>query len=679
VRGEKRRIRQLRQYEIELRRVQRDRERSESLLREVAARMGRATSLEFVESLGRSLTRALDADFAFVSETVPDDDGRLLMCTFWERDRRLESQPYELAGTPCSLVFGREPRCWPDGVAEAFPGDAILRDLGIASYAGAPLLDKEGEPLGVIGVMHREPLQRSGEVLALLEHVAPRVGAEIERLRVERRLRESDRRHRALLAALPDLVFRLDREGRHLDYHVGAGAQLFVSPREFLGKRVAEVLPEPCAASLTRAIHDALDSGELQTVEYDLEMPNGRRDFEARLVECAPDEVMCFVRDVTERRRAERRRLESQRLESLGRLAGGIAHEFNNLLVGILGNAGLVQRELAPTSAAWEHMRDLDAAARRAADLSRQMLAFSGRGHFELRPVDLDDVVEEMRPLLPLTLPRGAELVIENGSRLPPVEADAAQMRQLVLALVTNAGEALGDGGRIAIRTGISDVDRAALAHACGSEGLEPGRYAFLEVEDDGAGMDPETVARAVEPFFSTRAAGRGLGLSAAIGIARGHGGALDIRSAPARGTRVRLLLPVSPAAGEAGFAAIGGRPGRAGAVLVVDDEEMVRGVLRRMLETLDFRVVEAVDGDEALAAMREHGDEVATVFLDMTMPRRGGEEVFRELKRRYPDLHVVFMSGYDEDTATGFAARAERNFLQKPFTLEQVRAHLPG
>ncbi len=392
--------------------------------------------------------------------------------------------------------------------------------------------------------------------------------------------------------------------------------------------------------------------------------------------------VGAILRDVTalreteqERRRFEEKLRETQKLESLGLLAGGIAHDFNNLLVGILGNAGLALEELSATSPAREAVQDIETAARRAADLARQLLAYSGRGRFLVEPIDLAELVQEMVHLLHASIPKNVIIKLDFVYRPAIIKADVVQIRQVVMNLVTNAAEAIGTrSGVITVATGAMNCDRAYLLNTFGSEDLQPGDYVYLEVSDTGCGMDEATLARIFDPFFSTKFAGRGLGLAATLGIVRGHKGAIRVYSEPGRGTTFKLLFPATDAS-------LGIKPPErtadeevTGTVLVVDDEEWVRAVARRVLERVGFRVMTASDGLEGVRVYRENVDEVDVVLLDMTMPHLNGEETFREMRRVKRDVRVILSSGYNEQEAVGrFAGRGLAGFIQKPYSPSEL------
>lgn len=389
-------------------------------------------------------------------------------------------------------------------------------------------------------------------------------------------------------------------------------------------------------------------------------------------------------RDVTDIRRAEdeRKRLESQmqhaqKLESLGVLAGGIAHDFNNLLVGMLGNASLALMDIDAGTPLHDVVRDIETTALRAADLTKQMLAYSGRGRFIVRPVDLSALVEEMANLLHTVISKRARLVLELSRDLTHIEADATQLRQIVMNLITNASDALcGETGDIIVRTGVRSCDRSYLRSEFSEEALPAGLYAWVEVQDTGQGMAPGTISRIFEPFFSTKFTGRGLGLAATLGIVRGHHGTIKVSSAPGVGTIFRVLFPISKAVAVAtvtpdeGSEVIVG----AGLVLVVDDDATVRSVAKHMLERRGFTVLLACDGAEGLKVFEREHERLALAFVDLTMPRMGGEETIRAFERIAPDFATVLMSGFSEQELARRVTDGQRcGFIQKPFRLEEL------
>jgi signal transduction histidine kinase/CheY-like chemotaxis protein len=380
-----------------------------------------------------------------------------------------------------------------------------------------------------------------------------------------------------------------------------------------------------------------------------------------------------------QRREVEHRIQETQKLESLGILAGGIAHDFNNLLTAILGNASLLRTELPATQQALTSLEQIEAASSRAADLCRQMLAYAGKGRFALQTLDINEVVRDSQSLIRVSVPKRAVLTIDLADDLPPVFADHSQLQQVLMNLMINAAEALGEGeGTITIRTDARHLDAHELAGTVFSPQLIEGPYVVLSVRDTGVGMTPEVLSRIFDPFFSTKFTGRGLGLPAVVGIVRAHHGGLRVYSTPGAGSTFELLLRAQP--GRASVAADDRQvPDEAtlarwrttGTALVVDDENGVRELLKSVLERAGFTVVIAEDGREAVEAFRPIADTVTLALIDLTMPGLDGRETLAAMRSIKPDLRAILMSGY---SPADMVNAASHGFLQKPFTPYTVR-----
>ena len=406
----------------------------------------------------------------------------------------------------------------------------------------------------------------------------------------------------------------------------------------------------------------------IRTANIDLERRVGERTAELAAANVELGKALESIRE------NEARYQQTQRLQSLGVLAGGIAHDFNNILTAILGNSELAERNIPAGSSAHRNLAEIGKATQRGADLCRQMLAYAGKGRFQVTPLDLSEVILEMREMLQMAVSKKATLRFDLASGLPAVEADVAQIRQVVMNLVINASEAIGDAnGLITTVTNALDCDRAYLDAAWGGEQLPEGRYVYLEISDTGSGMDEATRARIFEPFFTTKFTGRGLGLSAVNGIMRGHKGAIRVYSEPGRGTTFKLLFPASANAPRRLGAATGecDEYEGSGTVLVVDDEESVRNTARGMLEQLGFCVLTAANGAEALETYRAHRDGIVCVLLDLTMPKMDGKETFQQIRLINPAAIVLLSSGYNEQLAIQqFVGSGLAGFIQKPYQL---------
>ncbi len=417
--------------------------------------------------------------------------------------------------------------------------------------------------------------------------------------------------------------------------------------------------------------------------EFVVEHPEGNRhflseDFHVRLAG-QPEQRCTIFTEVTETRREDEARkkmqssiLHAQKLESLGVLAGGIAHDFNNLLVGMLGNSELALMDIPADSRARTYLKDVVLSAQRAAELCMQMLAYSGKGRFVVRQLDLNSVVRELLSLLKISISKKAVLRTRLSPISPMIEADATQIRQILMNLITNASDALnGEAGVITITTGITKSDVTYLEDSKLADELTPGNYAFVEVSDSGQGMTSETIDRIFDPFFTTKPTGRGLGLAAVSGIIRGHRGAIRIYSELDKGTSFKVLLPAIDTAVTSDSSPefeVEVKRG-SGVILLVDDEHSVRRVAKRVAERAGFSVLEAGDGQQAVDIFRERHEEIVLVLLDMSMPVMSGEEAFRILKTIDPSVPVVLSSGYNEqDATTYFVGKGLAGFLQKPY-----------
>jgi signal transduction histidine kinase/ActR/RegA family two-component response regulator len=384
-----------------------------------------------------------------------------------------------------------------------------------------------------------------------------------------------------------------------------------------------------------------------------------------------------LARREEEQRKTEESLRNTQRIESLGVLAGGIAHDFNNLLAAVLGNLNLAQMRLEPDNPAQRPLGQAEKAVHRATELTRQMLAYSGRSHFVVKPLNLNLTVQEMSHLLHVTLSKKTTLKLDLAPELPPVMADVAQLQQVVLNLVTNAAEAIGtQEGTISLRTHAKDLEGSALEALCPNQGLEAGPYAILEVTDTGCGMEPEVLERIFDPFYTTKLTGHGLGLSAMHGILKIHRAGIHIQSEPDAGTTFKILFPATeetlPGALNVGF---GPKQTFQGLALVADDEPMVLEFAAAALESMGFDVILARDGAEAVARFQENPEGIRLAILDLTMPRMDGLEAFAELRRLRPALPVILSSGYDADaTAHRLMDQGQAWFLPKPYPMSEFR-----
>jgi PAS domain S-box-containing protein len=477
-----------------------------------------------------------------------------------------------------------------------------------------------------------------------------------------------------ILGSMSEGFFAFDREWKCTYVNEKAIALTRLPREQMLGKKLWEMVPREARSLVRQELRRA--SIENVPVQFEQYYAPLNAWFEVSAYR-TPDGLAVFGRDVSERRKFQERLQETQKLESLGLLAGGIAHDFNNLLTGIIGNASLLLEDISPENPMHAGLQDVVNAASRAGALTQQLLAYAGKGRFSIEVLDLCALVRETSTLIKSSIPKTVDLRLQLEADMAPIEGDASQIQQLVMNLVINAAEAIEKDrtGVVTVATGTQQVTEGHLQHTPGGNEIPRGNYVTLEVTDTGCGMNEETVARIFDPFFTTKFAGRGLGLAAAIGIVRGHKGALRVSSVPGEGSTFRVLIPAS--AGEPvhrrrdiGEEHLYG----SGTILVIDDEEIVRRTARSALERYGYTVIVAENGSEGLRVVGRGESAVTLVVLDMTMPIMSGEETLQHLRSMRPDLPVILSSGYNEVEATlTLKDKGLAGFIQKPYSASHL------
>jgi PAS domain S-box-containing protein len=496
-------------------------------------------------------------------------------------------------------------------------------------------------------------------------------------------LRESEARFRQLIEVMGEGMWVLDAQGTTTFVNRRMAEMLGYQPAEMVGRSMFDFLSD---ADIEQAKRNMAERREGQRAQFDFRF---RRKDGADLwaivtgtpvVDDAGQvvSVLGVITDITGRRRQEQAQLQSQKLESLGVLAGGIAHDFNNLLTAILGNISLTQLCLSKVSPAWPYLEKMELTVHRATNLTRQMLAYCGLGRFTVGPLDLNQAVEEMSHLLSVSISKKVALRYHLQAGLPILMGEVSQIQQVVMNLVTNASEAIGDvEGMVSIRTGTREYGLEELARDFPGQAIAPGDFLTLDVSDSGQGMTPEVQARIFEPFFTTKFTGRGLGLSAMQGIVRGHKGGIRVYSEPGKGSAFKLIFPASSGAAPEAEAFLPENDWvGSGTILVVDDEEGVLHVAADLLRSMGFDVILAADGLEALDRFRQSSVPIRAVLMDLTMPHLDGVDTFRELKLLDPGCRVVLTSGYNQQEAVqDFLGKGLAGFVQKPFLRSDLMA----
>jgi PAS domain S-box-containing protein len=565
--------------------------------------------------------------------------------------------------------------------AEMGFGSAILVTLALLFWASQRLKENAAKR----DQAEQELQQKVREIETLNQGLEQRVRERTDELqRSNQELARSNEANRLLASVVEfsdDAIIAKSLDGVIESWNSGAERLYGYTTEEIMGHNIRELVPAERADEETEIL-ERLRRGERMEQFETVRLRKGGIPIEVSLtISPIRDETGQIVgashisRDITEQKRTAEAMRQTQKLESLGVLAGGIAHDFNNLLVGIIGNASLALDHLPPDSPARRNLQDVIAAGERAAGLTGQMLAYSGKGRFVIDRIDLSTYIRETAPLIEAAIPRTIELRLDLAEDLPAIEADATQIQQLVMNLVINGAEAIPDSkpGTVTVLTRSQQVDEEYIrTQALPFTGdLKPGPYVLLEVRDTGAGMDEATKSKIFDPFFTTKFTGRGLGLAAVLGIVRGHGGLIQVSSTPGHGTAFRVLFPALTATADR-------RPAQlqqarnlsgAGTILVIDDESIVRRLGKQALERYGYRVLLAEDGQRGLEVFRREADRIRCVVLDLTMPVMSGEETLPRLKALRPGVPVILSSGFSEAEAIRrFQGKDLAGFMQKPY-----------
>jgi two-component system cell cycle sensor histidine kinase/response regulator CckA len=511
-----------------------------------------------------------------------------------------------------------------------------------------------------------------------------------ERLENERQLKESEQRFRTLIENSP-VAITISRKSKIIFVN-DAYSKIFgfTEKKELMGTNFLKQI----AASERKKIAERNQKREQRiTVPTSYETVGLRKNgstfplnVNVTLINLLTGPAtLAYIVDISmikkaeeERLNLERKILHTQKLESLGVLAGGIAHDFNNLLTGIMGNTGLAMMHCENSSPAKKNLFKIENIASRAAELCNQMLAYSGKGKFVIQPIDINEVIREMTLLLNVSIPKKVSLKVSLDTKIPAIEADVTQVRQIIMNLITNAADSIGKkSGIITVKSSTQFLSGHELKSQYIENKPNDGNYTILEVSDSGCGMKQETLNKLFDPFFTTKFTGRGLGMAAVLGIVRGHKGTLMIESSFGVGTTVKIVLPVS---NKKALTIVEKKHDNKllkgkGSILVVDDEESVRSILKEALEFSGFNIILAEDGEIAIKQYKKYEKDIELIILDLTMPKLNGEETYKRLVKYNPKVKVILSSGFNAQDATKrFASNGIAGYLQKPYRLELLR-----
>jgi PAS domain S-box-containing protein len=640
----------------------------------VAAAVSATTGREFFEQLARNMAQALGAQASFVSQFLPGEPRRARTIAAVVDGTLIDNYDYEIEGTPCERLLTSDTCVVRSEADQQFACAPGLAALGAQSYVGRRLDSSTGKHLGLLFVIFREPLQEPDLVVAMLQIFAARAAAELERQETDARVREQA----ALLDKARDAILVRDLDHKILYWNHSAERLYGWSAAEALGRNVRELIYRDtgsfdAAFNILMACNEWVGEIEQVTKEGKLVTVECRWSL-VRDEQGIPQSVLAINTDITERKKIEAQYLRAQRMESIGTLAGGIAHDLNNVLAPIMMSIELLKMQEKDAQRI-NILTIIESSAKRGADMVRQVLSFARGVDGQQVEVPVGHLIKEIQKIVHDTFLKNIEVRSHIASDLWLVKGDPTQLHQVLLNLCVNARDAMPDGGSLTLSAGNLMLDEQ---YAGMNIEAKPGPYVCIQVEDSGTGMSPEVMERVFEPFFTTKELGKGtgLGLSTTIAIIRSHGGFIRVYSEVGMGSRFLVYLPANtePIAAENDAASMDLPRGHGELVLVVDDESSVREITRQTLETFGYHVVMASDGVEAASIYANRKHEIAVVLTDMMMPLMDGPTTIHVLLRMNPQVRIIAASGLN---ANGMVAKAHsagvKHFIPKPYTAETL------
>ncbi len=658
------------------------RQRREAILKDIASGMSVERGANFLPSLVQYLSKTLQVDYAFVGELIRPEEDSIKTLAVYGKGQILDNFEYHLAGTPCQNVVGQELCVYPETVQQLFPDDQMLPEMAAESYAGMPIFETTGQTLGLISIIDSQSFDDISLIKEVLKIFATRATVELERQKSEGKIRQQA----ALLDVATDAIMVRGLDNQILFWNRGAEKLYGWTPAEALERDANELLYRESPTELSEIQQVVRNKGEWQGELNQVTKAGKELVVESRwtLVKDEagnPQSYLVVNTDITEQKQLQAQFLRTQRLESLGTLAGGIAHDLNNILAPILGFAKLLPLKLPNVDEQTkEYFKLMETNAQRGSTLVKQILTFARGLEGERGLVQIRHLIAEIKQIIEETFPKAIELEISAPKNLWTVNGDVNQLHQVLMNLAVNARDAMPDGGKLTIKAENFPVD---ASYARLYLDAQPGSYVLITVADTGVGIPAQIIERIFEPFFTTKEVGRGtgLGLSTVIGIVKSHGGFVDVvsdKKRDGRGTQFKVFLPASETAASAIEETEELPQGSGELILVVDDEPSILDVTKATLETYNYRVLSDRDSIVASAIYTQHQAEISVVFMDLMMPEMSGLTAMRTLKKINPSVKLIANSGIAErDKITAAERIGIKAFLVKPYTAEKLLQQL--
>ena len=651
-----------------------DLQRREEILKDIASGMTVKIGENFLPSLVEYLSKTLKVDYAFVGELIEPEADTIKTLAVYAKGNSIENFEYHLAGAPCENVIKQKLCIYPEAVRQSFPQDLLLQEMGVESYAGLTICDSPKRTFGLIAILDSKPFDDIVLIEEVLKIFATRVAIELERQQAEAKIRQQA----ALLDVATDAIIVRGLDNQILFWNRGAEKLYGWTQAEAIERDADRLLYREFSTELDEIRQAVTEKGEWQGELKQVNKTGRDIVVESRwtLVKDSwgnPQSFLVVNTDVTEKKQLEKQFLRAQRLESLGTLAGGIAHDLNNIFTPILAVTQILPRRLPGLDKNLQELLNIcQNNVRRGADLVKQILTFTRGAEGEKGIIQVKHLIREIQQIAKETFPKTIEIQTNVSKNLWAVKGNATQLHQVLMNLSVNGRDAMANGGKLEISAEnfVLDRDYARMyldAHE--------GHYILITVSDTGVGIPADIKERVFEPFFTTKEIGQGtgLGLSTVLGIVKSHGGFIDIHSQVGRGSKFRVFLPASETAATVTEEIEELPRGNGELILVVDDEAPIRAICKNILETYNYRVLSARDGIEAIALYSQHQNEIEVVLMDIMMPSIDGKVAIRTLKKIKPQVKIIAVSGLVTKEIGSELKDYCFTFLAKPYTTEAL------
>lgn len=638
-----------------------------------------ASGEDFFEALARYLATSMHMDFVCIDKLIGDGLSARTVAVYF--DGRFEDNiEYALKDTPCGDVVNKKICCFTKEVRKSFPKDAVLQDMAAESYVGTTLWSSQGQPIGLIAAIGRKPLSNPHIPANILQMVSARAAGELERREAEEALRQSEEKFSEAFRISPVILTISDPDtGLYIEVNDTFTKVMGFTREEVIGRTSLEMGAWVDEEERRDLINIVRQQGECTGFPCRIRDKDGRihnMNIAAKIVRHKKHEdLLTIIEDVTERMKLETQLIQSQKMESVGRLAGGIAHDYNNMLAVIFISLELIKTELSPDSPLLEPLQEIERAAVRSRDITRQLLAFSRKQVIAPKPTDLNSLIPEMLKSLSRLLGEDIEMRFNLQHGLGRIMVDPSQIDQILVNMSVNARDAMPHGGKLTFETANVDLDEDYCRLRPDSR---PGRYVRLSISDNGVGIDKEALANIFEPFFTTKDVGQGtgLGLATVFGIVKQNDGFIEVTSEVGSGTSFRIYIPRMAESEEVQEEVSEDVPVTRGteSILLVEDDEMLCEVTQKTLETFGYKVLAVSSPVKAIDIISRKEIQIDLLLTDVVMPGMNGAQMRDRILAVKPDLKVLFMSGYTSDAIVHRGVLDEGiAFIQKPFKIQEL------